>query len=169
LKKFLTFFGIFKLNKLKLQCLKNKFLKSGIRKAYRVGELKTRFIMNWYIKVLKQYADFNGRARRKEYWMFVLFNVIFSIATQLLDGILGLASFEEGNGPINIIYTLALLVPSLAVAVRRMHDVGKSGWFILIPIYNFILAVTNGEEKDNEYGPDPKNPNNEIDSIGSNS
>jgi len=53
--------------------------------------------------------------------------------------------------------------------VRRMHDVGKSGWFILIPIYNFILAVTNGEEKDNEYGPDPKNPNNEIDSIGSNS
>jgi uncharacterized membrane protein YhaH (DUF805 family) len=121
--------------------------------------------MNWYIKVLKQYADFKGRARRTEYWMFVLFNIIFNIVTSVLDNILGLASID-GNGPINLIYTLAILIPSLAVAVRRMHDLGKSGWFILIPIYNIILAATNGEVGENKYGPDPKNPNSEIEEIG---
>jgi uncharacterized membrane protein YhaH (DUF805 family) len=121
--------------------------------------------MNWYIKVLKQYADFKGRARRTEYWMFVLFNIIFNIVTSVLDNILGLASID-GNGPINLIYTLAILIPSIAVAVRRMHDLGKSGWFILIPIYNLVLAATNGDAGENKYGPDPKNPNNEIDEIG---
>ncbi len=121
--------------------------------------------MNWYIKVLKQYADFKGRARRTEYWMFVLFNIIFNIVTSVLDNVLGLASID-GNGPINLIYTLAILIPSLAVAVRRMHDVGKSGWFILIPIYNLVLAATNGDAGENKYGPDPKNPNSEIDEIG---
>ncbi len=125
--------------------------------------------MNWFIKVLKQYADFNGRARRTEYWMYTLFYVIFSVAAQILDSALGLATLEDGNGPIYLILSLGLLIPSIAVCVRRMHDLGKSGWYIIIPIYNIILAATNGQVGENQYGPDPKNPDNEIDSIGGNS
>jgi len=100
--------------------------------------------MNYYLKVWQNFANFDGRARRSEYWMFVLFNVIISIVLQLI------------SIKLYYIYTLAALVPSLACAVRRMHDVGKSGWYILIPIYNFILAVTEGDKGPNEYGEDPK-------------
>lgn len=116
--------------------------------------------MNWYIKVLKQYADFDGRARRKEYWMFILFHMIISYGLQILGGIaesmliLGLAG----------VYSLAVIIPSIAVGVRRMHDQGKSGWFILIPIYNLILFCTDGDRSENEYGPDPKGDN--INEIG---
>jgi uncharacterized membrane protein YhaH (DUF805 family) len=105
--------------------------------------------MNYYIKVLQNYANFNGRARRSEYWYFVLFNFIIS----LVLGLIGAAVNFEFLGNI---YSLAVLIPSLAVAVRRMHDVGKSGWFILIPIYNLILACTDSQSGDNEYGPNPK-------------
>lgn len=107
----------------------------------------------YYVKVLKDYAKFDGRARRAEYWYFFLFNMIFSIVFGLIDGALGLLTFGIADA-----YSLAVLVPAIAVAVRRMHDVGKSGWFILIPIYNLILAVTEGQANTNEYGPDPKNP-----------
>lgn len=100
--------------------------------------------MNWYLKVLKQYADFNGRARRKEYWMFILFNAIVST-------VLNVISPEVGG-----LYSLAVLIPTLAVLIRRMHDVGKSGWYCLIPIYNFILALTDSESGENEYGVNPK-------------
>lgn len=114
--------------------------------------------MNWYFKVLKNYAVFTGRARRKEYWYFVLFNFIFGFVFGFLDGILGTLDVETGFGLFGTIYNLGVLVPAIAVGVRRMHDVGKSGWYLLIPIYNFILAVTEGEAEENEYGPDPKNP-----------
>jgi uncharacterized membrane protein YhaH (DUF805 family) len=106
--------------------------------------------MNWYLKVLKQYADFGGRARRKEYWMFILFNVIFSFVLGFIDGFMGLR-FGIGS-----IYVLAVLIPSIAVSVRRMHDVDKSGWYCLIPIYNIILACTEGTQGENKYGVDPK-------------
>jgi uncharacterized membrane protein YhaH (DUF805 family) len=106
---------------------------------------------NYYIGVFKKYATFSGRARRSEYWYFVLFNTIISFAMLFIDGALGTAA-------LNPLYSLVALVPSIAVAVRRMHDVGKSGWFILIPIYNLILAVTDSEAGTNEYGPNPKNP-----------
>lgn len=105
--------------------------------------------MKWYLKVLSNYANFNGRASRTEYWYFVLFNVIISIILTLIDNALGL-SFGLDN-----IYSLAVLVPGIAVGVRRMHDVNKSGWFILIPIYNLILACTAGTPGPNRYGPDP--------------
>lgn len=108
--------------------------------------------MNYYLKVLQNYANFNGRARRKEYWMFVLFNFIASFILGFIGGLLEFPLL--GN-----LYSLAVLLPSIAVAVRRMHDVGKSGWYILIPIYNFILCVTEGDNGENEYGPDPKNEN----------
>jgi uncharacterized membrane protein YhaH (DUF805 family) len=112
--------------------------------------------MNWYVKVLQNFANFNGRARRKEYWMFVLFNIIFGIVAQVIDGALGLRMHGLPYGWIYIIYSLAMLIPGIAVGVRRMHDVGKSGWYLLIPIYNLVLACTEGTHGDNEYGQDPK-------------
>ena len=105
--------------------------------------------MNYYLKVLQNYATFSGRARRKEYWMFTLFSIIISAALGFVGGLSG--TMVIGN-----IYSLAVLIPTIAVGVRRMHDVGKSGWFLLIPIYNFILAVSNGDTGNNEYGDDPK-------------
>lgn len=114
---------------------------------------KTLLIMEWFILVLKKYAIFEGRARRKEYWMFTLFSVLISIVLSVIDVAI--------NGPyqagiIGNLYSLAVLVPTIAVGVRRMHDVGKSGWYLLIPIYNLVLAVTEGDHGSNEYGPDPK-------------
>jgi uncharacterized membrane protein YhaH (DUF805 family) len=100
--------------------------------------------MENYFKGWKNYANFSGRARRAEYWGFWLGN-------GLATGLLGLIS-DNLSG----LYTLVAFVPLISCGVRRMHDVGKSGWFLLIPIYNFILAVTEGEKGSNEYGDDPK-------------
>ncbi|MBF0567754.1 MAG: DUF805 domain-containing protein [Nitrospirae bacterium] len=105
--------------------------------------------MNWYLTVLKKYAVFSGRARRKEYWMFVLFNFLIIIALSVVGDILDFRLLSS-------IYQLAVLVPSIAAGFRRVHDVGKSGWFLLIPIYNLILACTEGTKGDNKYGADPK-------------
>lgn len=119
--------------------------------------------MNWYLKVLKQYADFNGRARRKEYWMFVLFNMIFAVAAMILDNVLGIAMEGIGYGPIYGLYLLAIIIPSIAVGVRRLHDIGKSGWMMLISlipliggIWLLVLMVTDSNPEENEYGPNPK-------------
>lgn len=91
--------------------------------------------MKWYLMVLKKYAVFTGRARRKEYWMFVLFNIIFNIVANILDEILGLkmesSSGYTSSGVISSLYGLAVLIPTLAVAVRRFHDIGKSGWILV--------------------------------------
>ncbi len=105
--------------------------------------------MNYYIKALKNYATFSGRATRSEYWFFVLFNIIISVVLGVVGGLVDFALLSS-------IYSLAVLLPSIAVGIRRMHDVGKSGWFLLIPIYNLILAVTDTEAVDNAYGPNPK-------------
>ncbi len=105
--------------------------------------------MNYYFKALQNYATFSGRARRKEYWMFVLFNTIFAFVFGFVCGLIGVPDLAQ-------LYTLAILLPSIAIGVRRMHDVGKSGWFLLIPIYNFILAVSEGEKGETQYGQDPK-------------
>jgi len=98
--------------------------------------------MKNYLEVLQNYAVFKGRATRTEYWSFILINAIISWVLGMID------SSQIGYS----IYSLAVLIPTLAVAVRRMHDVGKSGWYLLIPIYNFILAVSIGDSGDNEYG-----------------
>jgi uncharacterized membrane protein YhaH (DUF805 family) len=105
--------------------------------------------MNYYFKVLHNYATFSGRARRSEYWYFFLFNVIIAFVLGFVGGLMGTTVLSN-------IYTLAVLIPGIAVGVRRMHDVGKSGWFLLIPIYNLVLACTDGVNGDNEYGADPK-------------
>ena len=119
--------------------------------------------MNWYLKVLKQYVDFNGRARRKEYWMFILFNAIFASAAMVLDNVLGIAMEGIGYGPLYGLYVLALIIPSIAVGVRRLHDIGKSGWMMLISlipliggIWLLVLFVTDGNLGENEYGANPK-------------
>ena len=113
--------------------------------------------MNYYLHVLKEkYADFNGRARRAEFWQFVLFNFIISFVLGLIDGML------FGYRAISALYSLAVLVPGIAVGVRRMHDIGKSGWFIIIPFYNIYLATLEGNKGPNEYGPDPKGAVNET-------
>ena len=104
--------------------------------------------MKFYLKVLQNYATFKGRASRSEHWYFVLFNIIFSIVLSYVSGVVNLPILYT-------IYSLALLIPIIAVAVRRMHDVGKSGWFILIPIYGLILACTQGVKGENEYGTEP--------------
>ena len=105
--------------------------------------------MNYYLIVLQNFANFSGRARRSEYWYFVLFNIIISFVLGFIGGLYDFTMLSN-------IYSLVIIIPSIAVGVRRMHDVGKSGWFILIPIYNLILACTEGEKGDNKYGPDPK-------------
>ena len=127
--------------------------------------------MNWYLAVIKKYAEFSGRARRKEYWMFVLFNLIFLFAAAVLDNIFGTTfKFESGYGSqampygwLYMLYAFALVIPGLAVCVRRLHDVGKSGWMLLIVFIPFIGAIwllvlycTAGDQGDNKYGPDPK-------------
>ena len=119
--------------------------------------------MNWYLKVFKQYADFNGRARRKEYWMYFLFNLIFLIVATILDSSLGTNFKPLPYGAIYLLYALVTLVPSLAVAVRRLHDTGKSGWMILVclipiigGIWLLVLMVTEGNTGENKYGPEPK-------------
>jgi len=118
--------------------------------------------MNWYLEVIKKYVDFSGRARRKEYWYFVLFNILITIALAIVDGALGLTN-REGLGPIRGIYTLAVLIPSIAVVVRRLHDTGRSGWYILmglIPcvggIILLVFAVEDSEPGENQYGINPK-------------
>ena len=113
--------------------------------------------MEWYLKVVRDnYANFNGRASRQEYWMFNLFNFIFTIVVGFIDGFLSL-------GFLSLLYVLAILIPGLAVLVRRLHDVNKSGWWffiIFIPIigaiWMLILLCTDGNPGENSYGPSPK-------------
>jgi uncharacterized membrane protein YhaH (DUF805 family) len=125
-------------------------------------------MLEWYLKVVKEnYANFEGRARRSEYWYFALVNIIISVILAVIDSVIGLSVLGG-------IYSLAVLVPSIAVGVRRMHDIGKSGWYLLvalIPIAGFIwllvLLCKEGDTGPNEYGADPKNPTfGEFDEIG---
>ncbi|RUO30060.1 DUF805 domain-containing protein [Aliidiomarina sedimenti] len=119
--------------------------------------------MNWYLKVLKQYAVFQGRARRKEYWMFILFNLIVSFVLGFIDGVIGTFDAEIGLGLLSGVYALAIFIPSLAVLVRRLHDTGRSGWWIfisLIPLIGLIVLlvflVQDSNPEDNIYGSNPK-------------
>lgn len=113
--------------------------------------------MEWYLKVLKQhYADFNGRARRQEYWMYTLVNTIVLIVLAVLMQLSHLFAIAY------VIYALGTMLPSLAVAARRLHDVGKSGWFMLISaiplvgLYLLYLLVQDSQKGTNAYGPNPK-------------
>lgn len=114
-------------------------------------------MLEWALMPLKRYADFSGRSRRKEYWFFILGTWIVAIVLGIVEGIIGMAGTVGGAyGPLTLIFYLAILVPSIAVAIRRVHDQDKSGWFILIPIYNLILMFLEGTKGPNRFGPDPK-------------
>jgi uncharacterized membrane protein YhaH (DUF805 family) len=127
--------------------------------------------MNWYLKVFENFANFTGRARRKEYWMFTLFHILILLAL-----ILTFAATESSIFMIiYYIYILIALVPTLAVAVRRLHDIGKSGWFYLLvfiplvgPILMLVWFCTDSEHGKNQWGDNPKGIGNdrEISMIG---
>lgn len=113
--------------------------------------------MNWYLEVLKKYAVFEGRARRKEYWMFFLFNFIIVFALGIIEELIG------GPGLISTLYLLAVLIPSIAVGVRRLHDIGRSGWWLLIGVIPLIggivllvFFVKDSSAGPNQYGANPK-------------
>ncbi|QEW07389.1 DUF805 domain-containing protein [Nitrincola iocasae] len=119
--------------------------------------------MNWYIQALKNYADFSGRARRKEYWFFVLFNFIFAAVLGFVDGLTGSYIPEIGIGILGGIYLLAMFIPSLSVTVRRLHDIDKSGWWLLIafvPLLGLIVLLVflfmGSQSDDNRFGANPK-------------
>lgn len=111
--------------------------------------------------VLENYSNFNGRARRSEYWLFTLLSTIISIVLSVVFSLI-----SPSLGLIGNVYSLAVFIPTIAVGARRMHDVGKSGWYQIIPIYGLILACTEGEKGPNEYGADPKNQLEDINEIG---
>ena len=119
--------------------------------------------MSWFILALKKYATFSGRARRKEYWFFVLFYVLISIVAAVIDSMTGSFDSTMGMGMLGLLVALALLIPSLAVAVRRLHDTDRSGWWVLlclIPliggIWLLVLLCLDSTPGENQYGPNPK-------------
>ncbi len=118
--------------------------------------------MEWYIGALKKYAEFSGRSRRKEYWLFMLFNFVISIVLGLIDAATGTLDADTGWGVLSGIYGLAVLIPAIAVTVRRLHDIGRTGWWILvafIPLIGGLILLVFAcldSKPDNEYGPNPK-------------
>ncbi len=126
--------------------------------------------MNWFLDVVKnKYATFSGRARRKEYWMYVLFYFLIAIGIGIVETVLGLGGGRRDggtfywSGPLTGLYSLALLLPSLAVTVRRLHDTGRTGWWMLIGLIPFLgwlvllyFMAIEGEPGPNQYGPNPK-------------
>ena len=120
--------------------------------------------MDWMILPIKRYADFSGRSQRKEYWMFTLGVIIAEVVIMTVEAILGINRMVGGlYGPILTLFLVALIIPSLAVSIRRLHDLDKSGWFLLlalIPLIGSIILLvffcTNGTSGPNRFGPDPK-------------
>lgn len=142
--------------------------------------------MEWATLPLKKYAEFEGRSRRKEYWMYVLLLIAIGVVIGTVEGIVGLTGMVGPYGPITALFLLGTLVPSLAVGVRRLHDTGRSGWWLLIGYGPFLLSlvltmagslqlamilsvlalvgfvallvfmVMEGTRGSNQYGPDPK-------------
>ncbi len=113
--------------------------------------------MNWYLKVLKDYVNFQGRARRKEYWMYVLISIPIILVLYLLESLMGI------NGVLTFVYSLAVLLPGLGVIVRRLHDTDRSGWWILIGLVPFVGSIIlivflclEGTPGDNRFGSNPK-------------
>ena len=113
--------------------------------------------MNWYLDVLKKYAVFNGRSRRKEYWMFFLINIVIAIVLGFIEGIMG------SPGVISSLYSLAVLLPEIGVSIRRLHDTNRSGWWLfisLVPIIGAIILIVymvqDSQPGENQYGQNPK-------------
>lgn len=117
--------------------------------------------MNDYMNVLRKYLVLRGRARRKELWMFILVNLLISVALSLIDALLGLRIFRD-EGLLTTLYSAAVLLPSIAVGVRRLHDLDRSGWWLLlslIPLLGSLLLLIyfcfRGTPGSNRFGSDP--------------
>ena len=116
--------------------------------------------MNYFLDVMQnKYAQFSGRATRSEYWYFVLFSIIIYIIAMVIDGFL--ADLTGGILILTIIVMLGLLIPNIAVSIRRLHDIGKSGWWYLlsfVPLISLVLIVffVMDSKEDNIYGENPK-------------
>jgi uncharacterized membrane protein YhaH (DUF805 family) len=127
--------------------------------------------MKWYFKVIYHYFDFSGRSRRKEFWIFTLFSAILTLLLSFLDAVFETYIFTT----IFFMYYLVMFIPSLSLLLRRLHDSGKSGWFlfvILIPIIGWIwllvLLCSDSENGPNKWGENPKGVENDrlINQIG---
>ena len=119
--------------------------------------------MNWFMTVLRKYAVFEGRARRREYWFFVLFYILISVVLAVVDRMLGTYDETYGMGALGALFCLGLLIPSIAVGARRLHDTGRSGWWLLvgfIPVIGVIVLIVffvlDSQPGTNAYGPNPK-------------
>lgn len=128
--------------------------------------------MYWYLVALKKYAVFSGRAQRKEYWVFALFNILIVFALGLVEGALGIAP-ESDASVLGMLYILAILLPVYAVSVRRLHDTGRSGWWILIGfipllggIIFLVFMIQDSDVGQNEYGLNPKTASVEDPPLG---
>ena len=106
--------------------------------------------MKYFLSAFKDCIKFDGRARRSEFWFFALFSYLIYLVIKLIDIAMHTVIFTD-------LYYLVMLLPAVALSVRRMHDTNKSWWYFLIPVYNLILALTPGDIGENKYGPDPKN------------
>lgn len=118
--------------------------------------------MDWYLDVLKKYAVFTGRSRRKECWMFILFNFIITYTLSFIGGFLG-SAIGALMSMLVLLYSFAVLLPSVGVSIRRLHDTNRSGWFLLIgvvPVIGTIILIVllaiDSQPGDNQYGPNPK-------------
>lgn len=119
--------------------------------------------MNWYIAALKKYADFSGRAQRSEYWYFLLFYILITLVLAVVDPLLGSFHGNSGYGLFSSLFTLAMLIPSIAVGVRRLHDIDRSGWWMLMAllpligsIVLFVFFVQDSQAGENRFGANPK-------------
>jgi uncharacterized membrane protein YhaH (DUF805 family) len=122
--------------------------------------------MDWMLMPLRRYAEFSGRSQRKEYWMFFLFQMIVYIVLSIIEGAVGLTGMIGGAyGPLTALFALAILIPGIAVGIRRLHDTDRSGWWLLIAFVPLIGAIVlivffvmDGTRGPNRFGPDPKDP-----------
>lgn len=135
--------------------------------------MEEKSIFEYFKQTLTQnYANFEGRVRRKEFWSFTLVSFIISIVLTAIDT-LALDTPLGENGILTNIFNLAIFVPSIAIGTRRLHDIGKSGWmqllyfFIIIGwVWLLVLFFTEGHAETNDYGQNPKNPEDELEALG---
>ncbi|MFT7120572.1 MAG: uncharacterized membrane protein YhaH (DUF805 family) [Neolewinella sp.] len=117
-------------------------------------------MIEYYKTAISKYADFTGRARRSEYWFFALGNFLIYIGLAFLGGMIAGATGSETAGiaiyGLLVLFYLGIIIPTLSCGVRRMHDAGRSGWWIIVPIVSFIFAVSDSEPGANKWGPNPK-------------
>ena len=119
--------------------------------------------MSWFVAALKKYAVFGGRSRRKEYWYFVLFSSVITVVLSIIDGATGTLDSTTGLGFLSGIFALAILIPTIAVSVRRLHDIDRTGWWFLISfipligtIVLLVFAVQDSTPGGNRFGPNSK-------------